>query len=219
MDAIQRGKFESSQIPDERVVQRILAGEQELFEILMRRYNQTLYRAVRSYIKTESDAEDTMQESYLKAYQKLHQFKGDASFSTWLVRIGINEALQRIRKQKRRKRIIIDENENILRVADGKEMNPEKKIINDERRQLIERAIDQLPEKYRVIYVLREVEGMKNGVVSKCLGLTESNVKVRFHRAKNLLKSSLLQLTLDTDIFEFGNKKCDLLVFKVMSRL
>lgn len=219
MEAIKKSEFKSSQVPDEKVVQRVLEGEKELFEILMRRYNQTLYRAVRSYLKAESDVEDTMQDSYLKAYQKLYQFKGDAAFSTWLVRIGINEALQRLRKQKRDQEVIVDENESIIKIADKNDMNPEKKAISREKQQLIEKAIDRLPEKYRAIYMLREVEGMKNAEISECLELTESNVKVRFHRARNLLKENLYELSSDTEIFEFGNAKCDRLVERVMERL
>ncbi|HET6527414.1 MAG TPA: RNA polymerase sigma factor [Balneolaceae bacterium] len=218
MEAIKRSEFKSSTIPDERVVERILNGEKELFEILMRRYNQRLFRAVRSYLRDEDDVNDTLQDSYLKAYQKLYQFKGDAAFSTWLVRIGINEALQRLRKQKANQEVSIDRNENI-QFANKVDMNPEKKVINHENRQLIERAVDRLPEKYRTIYMLREIEGMKNAEISECLELTESNVKVRFYRARNLLKESLYELSADAEIFEFGNEKCDRLVEKVMERL
>lgn len=219
MEAIKRSEFKSSTIPDERVVQRVLEGEKELFEILMRRYNQTLYRAVRSYLRDGNDVDDALQNSYLKAYQKLHQFKSDAAFSTWLVRIGINEALQQLRKKKASQEVNMGRNENIIQFADKMDMNPEKKVINHENRQLIERAVDRLPEKYRAVYMLREIEGMKNAEVAECLELTESNVKVRFHRARNLLKESLYELSADAEIFEFGNDKCDRLVERVMEQL
>lgn len=219
MEVLKTGDFKPAKLPDEQVVQRVLSGEKELFEILMRRYNQTLYRAVRSYLKRESDIEDTMQDTYLKAYRKLYQFQGDAAFSTWLIRIGINEALQNLRKQRRNNVISINENENIIRLSNVDQMNPEKKAIHHETRRLVEKAIDQLPEKYRVIYVLREVEGMSNAEISACLELTESNVKVRFHRAKKLLKERLYELSSDTTLFEFGDSKCDQLVDRVMEQI
>lgn len=205
-----------ARLSDYAVVKRVLDGEKELFEILMRRNNQTLYRAVRSYITSEADIQDLMQDSYLKAYRKLHQFKGDAKFSTWLVRIGINEALQRIRKQKGNRVENIEGDEHILQRAESKQMNPENKVIHNEMSRLIEEAIDQLPEKYRAVYVLREVEGMTNREISSCLELTDSNVKVRFHRAKNLLKDRLYELSSDKSIYEFGNERCDRLVVLVM---
>lgn len=223
MEVLKIKDYRSSSIPDSLVVQRILNGEKELFEILLRRYNQTLFRAVRSYLKEEDDIEDAMQNAYLHAYEKLYQYKGAAAFSTWLVRIGINEALLRVRKLKRHR--VLYENtadynlESNIQLPDNKLMNPEKQAINKETRFLIEQAIDQLPEKYRAVYVLREVEGMENSEVALSLGLSDSNVKVRLHRAKNQLKEILYQLSSDTEIFTFGNSKCDRLVTYVMERL
>lgn len=218
MKTLKKADYKTTKIPDNVVVQRILDGEKELFEILMRRYNQTLYRAVRSYIKTEADIEDTLQETYLKAFWKLHQFKNDAAFSTWLIRIGINEALQRLRKQAAVQQFGSIQNENEL-PSTNSSMNPEKIIIQGETRAFIEKAIDQLPEKYRVIYMLREVEGMDNRAIAECLELSESNVKVRFHRSKEMLKEILCNLTDEVELFEFGDSRCDNLVNEVMQKI
>lgn len=211
-------------LSDEEIINRILAGERELYEILLRRNNQTLYRAVRSYLKDENDVEDTMQETYIKAYKNLGQFRREASFSTWLVRIGINEALSQLRKQKKRRIIALfgnDENENskIEQIPDTKLMNPEKQVMDQESRQLLEKAIDQLPSKYKIIYMLRELEDMSNQEIASCLNLSDSNVKVRFHRAKDLLKNHILSLSEGRSVFEFGNEHCDRLVERVMSRI
>lgn len=223
MEALKIKDDRSSSIPDSLVVQRILNGEKELFEILLRRYNQTLFRAIRSYLKEEEDIEDAMQNAYLHAYEKLYQFKGTAAFSTWLVRIGINEALLRVRKLKRHQflyeRTIDCRAENSIPFPDNRQMNPEKQAINRETRLLIEQAIDQLPEKYRAVYILREVEGMENKEVALSLGLSDSNIKVRLHRAKSQLKETLYKLSSDTDIFTFGNSKCDRLVTYIMERI
>lgn len=214
MEAIRLSGYDSSKMTDTVVIRRILGGEKELFEILLRRYNQTLYRAVRGYLRDEDAINDAMQDAYLKAYSKLEQFRGDAAFSTWLVRIGINEALLRIRQQKKSQEL-----DTIIQLPDTHQMNPEKQTIQLETRQLIEKAIDQLSEKYRVIYILREIEGMSNSAIASCLGLSDSNVKVRLHRAKQLLKEALLKLSADATLFEFGNTRCDRIVDEVMRRI
>lgn len=219
MKALKKTDYKTTQIPDDIVINRILDGEKELFEILMRRYNQTLYRAVRSYLRSEKEIEDTMQDTYLKAFWKLRQFKNNAAFSTWLVRIGINEALQRIRKRSNRQSIKSLNHENDLPQPERQQMDPEKKTIQNETRLLLEKAVDQLPEKYRIVYVLREIEGMDNKTIAECLELSESNVKVRFHRSKKKLKEMLYEFSGDVELFEFGNEHCDRLVNKVMEKI
>lgn len=223
MEALKRSNDHTSSLSDSLVIQRILSGERELFEILLRRHNQTLFRVIRSYLKDTDDIEDTMQNTYLNAFEKLFQFKDKAAFSTWLIRIGINEALLRLKKLKKHRvlyeNVTDDGAENFIQFPDNSHMNPEKQVINAEVKHLIEQAVDQLPEKYRIVYVLREVEGMENGETAACLGLSESNVKVRLHRAKKILKETLYQLSADAAIFEFGNSKCDRLVDFVMKRI
>lgn len=162
-----------------------------------------------------------MQDAYVKAYLKLGQFKNESSFSTWLIRIGINEALQFIRKRKRQTTNYgkTERLETVFNLADTNQMNPEKQAIKSETRILIERAVDLLPEKYKIIYMLHQVEGLSNPEIAACLKLTDSNVKVRLHRAKNLLKDELFKNTRDASIFEFGNHKCDAMVEEVMARI
>src|SRR5690606_5384317 len=210
-------------IQDEIVVRRVLSGEKELFEILLRRYNQNLYRVIRGYLHDEEDVEDAMQDTYLKAFDKLQQFQGKSAFSTWLIRIGINEALLRIRRLKRSRSMVLHEadmeEEKIVQLPDTKEMNPEKLAIHHETKQLIEKAIDQLPEKLRIIYILKEVQGMKNEEIADCLEISGPNVKVRLHRAKMLLKDTLYAISAGGKVFEFGNSRCDQLVARVMEKL
>lgn len=213
----------TDRMPDSLVIRQVLSGEKELFEILLKRYNQTLYRVIRSYLKDEDDVEDTMQEAYLKAFSKLQQFNGNSSFSTWLIRIGINEALQRIRSLTKTKSVYDQTDdlqaETILQIPDALHMNPEKKIIHKELAALIERSIDQLPHKYRTIYMLKEVEGMDNEEIADCLNISSSNVKVRLHRAKELLKEIFYELSADTKPFEFGKTKCDRLINTIMKQI
>lgn len=221
MNAIQPDRFALTKLPDSKVVERVLEGEKELFEILLRRYNQRLFRVIRSYIHSEDDVRDIMQDAYVKAYLKLHQFNNQSNFSTWLTRIAINEALQHIRKNKR---LVTNYGkteslENVFQLPDTNTMNPEKQTIKTETRALVEQAVDRLPEKYRVVFVLQQVEGLSNPEIAACLKLTDSNVKVRLHRAKNLLKEELFKTTHDASIFEFGNHKCDAVVANVMQRI
>lgn len=222
MEALKVANLRTSQLTDDEVIQKVLSGEKELFEILLRRYNQILFRAVRSYLKDEDEVRDTMQDTYLKAFDKLSQFQRKSSFSTWLIRIGINESLLRIRKSRRDHSIfseIKEEAKNIFQRTGIYKMNPEKRIIQKETRSFIEHAIDQLPEKYRIVYILREVEGISNEEIAACLGLTYSNVKVRLYRAKSLLKKKLSGVSGDSGVFEFGNEKCDSLVEDVMKKI
>lgn len=210
-----------SALSDAEVIERVAHGEKGLYEILMRRYNQTLYRAVRSYLHKDVDVEDAMQETYIKAYTKLDQFKGEAAFSTWLVRIGVNEALQQLRKT-RTMHVHSDPDvrmEQLMQLPDTGQMNPEQRTIQGENRRVLEQAIDKLPEGYRTVYMLREVEGMNVAEVAQCLSLSESNVKVRLHRAKSMLKEAIWGQHAEVPAFEFGNTHCDRLVAAVMARI
>ncbi|HEX8059768.1 MAG TPA: RNA polymerase sigma factor [Cyclobacteriaceae bacterium] len=221
MKAVNLG-IPANQLTDTDVVSRVLAGEKELFEILMRRHNQTLYRVVRGYLRDDDEIRDAMQNTYLKAYDKLYQFRGSAAFSTWLIRIGINEALLRLKDIRKGKVIYLAADdfgaEKLNRIPD-KSVNAEKVIIRQEVQQLMEHAIDNLPEKYRVIYMMKEVEGLSNLQIAECLELTEANVKVRLFRARTILKNILLDLSEGTEIFEFGNSRCDAVVKFVMTNI
>lgn len=222
MEPLSAHQLKTGSLSDLQVVARIKQGEKELYEILLRRYNQTLYRIVRSYVR-EEEAEDIMQDTYVKAYEKLSQFRGNAAFSTWLIRIGINEALQFLRNKKRFNMVNqyddACESNKLLNIPDAHNMNPENQLIHQEGRQLIEKTIDQLPEKYRIVYVLREVEGMKNPEIAACLQITENNVKVRLHRAKHLMQKMLYRISSNVRVFEFGNSRCDRMVSNVMQRI
>lgn len=221
MEAVMKQARTTTGLEDAEVIERVAHGEKGLYEILMRRYNQTLFRAVRSYLPDRKDVEDAMQETYLKAYAKLGQFKGESAFSTWLVRIGINEALQQLRRT-RAMRVHADPEvrmEQLRQLPDTGAMNPEQRTIQGEHRQLLEAAIDGLPEGYRAVYMLREVEGMNVAETAQCLALSEANVKVRLHRAKTMLKEAIWEHHAGSPAFEFGNQHCDRLVAAVMARL
>ena len=220
MKSIKISDYKNHTIHDFDVITQIIKGEKGLYEILMRRNNQKLYRVVRSYIKDEEVIKDIMQNTYIKAYEKLYQFNKKSKFSTWLIRIGINEALQEL-KSKQHKVIvhpnIIHNNKSIAEAS--KSMNPEHNIIQKEAKWILEKVIDELPEKYKVVYMLSEVENMKIKDISNCLNISINNVKVRTHRAKQMLKDKLYELSKKPNVFEFGFKKCDDLVINVIKNI
>lgn len=207
-------------ISDEEIVAKVIAGKSNLFEVLVRRHNQQLFRIVRSYITDEEDVKDVMQTAYLKAYDKLHQFRSEAKFSTWLIRIAINEALKLLKKKKK-----ISEVETVTDTADKDQINrsvtsdPETNVIQSDMNEYVERAIDRLPLPYRRVFIMREIEQMSTKETAKCLEITRVNVKVRLHRAKGMLKKELLDMVGNTEVFRFKGERCDAMTQSVMSKI
>ncbi len=209
-------------ISDEEVIRKVLAGEKAFYELLTRRYNQKVYRVISGYLNNKEDVADVMQDAYLKAYVKLHQFKFNSSFSTWLIRIAINEALGKLRQDS--KYIKFDSStesvqSKLLEMPGTSYIDPERLVIQQETKMLLEKAILTLIPKYRIVYMLREVEGMSIAEIADCLNLSVNNVKVRLHRARKMIREELYALSSASDAFEFGSGKCDALVEKVMRLL
>jgi RNA polymerase sigma-70 factor, ECF subfamily len=158
----------SAALTDEEAVRRVVGGDPAFFEILMRRHNQRIYRAVRAVLGADEDVEDVMQQAYLNAYQHLPQFAGEARFSTWLTRIAVNEALAR-----RRKRSFVQEDDEMtLTLADERTPDPEQQAGAAELREVMEREVAALPDTFRTIFILREVEGLSTAEAAECLGIS-----------------------------------------------
>jgi RNA polymerase sigma-70 factor (ECF subfamily) len=209
-------------LSDEEVVRRVLAGETALYEIIMRRHNQRLYRAARAIVRDPDEAEDVMQESYVRAYVHLGQFAGEAKFSTWLTRIAVHEALGRMTRKKRMVQPAEGDEPGyrIDEVRSG-EPDPETQTSEAEARKLLEQAIDSLPDGYRAVFVMREVEGLSTAETARCLDLNEENVKVRLHRSRRMLRSALYQRAqiATANAFQFLGPRCDAVVAAVLRRL
>jgi len=210
------------QLSDEEVVARIVSGDRALFEILMRRHNQRIYRAVRAVLPVvhgDEDAEDVMQEAYLSAFQHLHQFEGRAKFSTWLTRIAVNSALARRARQ--RGAAMNDGDDDSLQALEAIAPDPEQEALATELREVMEREVAALPDAFRATFVLREVEGLSTTETAEVLGISEDLVKTRLHRARTTLRDRLYRragVTLDS-LFSFGNARCDRVVAAVMAQL
>ncbi|MGE5681475.1 MAG: RNA polymerase sigma factor [Bacillota bacterium] len=212
-------------LSDEEIIQKVLTGDKNSYEVIMRRYNQRLFRIGHAYLQDEVDIEDAIQSSYIKAYEQLERFENRAKFSTWLIRIFINEALARI-KQKQRFTPYTEEKETVKENNWGKhtigidEMdNPYKMTINNELKEILEKAVNELPEKYRVVFIMREIEDMSVLETSKCLNITESNVKVRLNRAKEMLRESLSQFFHYEEVYKFDLRICNRIVNHVLSHV
>ena len=209
-------------LSDEEVVKRVLAGDVSLFEILMRRYNQRLFRVARGILADDAEAEDVMQEAYMRAFRELATFRGEALFSTWLTRIACHEALARARKRRR-----------LVPLAGGdggggeppdppsEAIGPERELENRELQAVLREAVEVLPDPLRAVFCLREIEDLSTEETADALGLTAENVRVRLHRAKRSLRQ-----TLDARIgrevrrlYLFDGPRCDRIVETVFARL
>jgi RNA polymerase sigma-70 factor (ECF subfamily) len=211
-------------LSDEEIVARVRAGDTPLFEVLMRRNNQRLYRAVRAVLRDEAEAEDVMQQTYVSAFTHLDQFAAAARFSTWLLRIGMNEALGRLRQRRRHLESIDDrEGEDNLGPLplEARMPTPEDRAADRELASLLERTIDELPGIYREVFVLRLVEGLDTAETAAVLDLGEEAVKQRLHRARAMVQKLIEQRvgTSASAAFESHAPRCDRVVAAVMARL
>lgn len=207
---------------DEEVVNRVLAGETELYEIIMRRYNQRLYRVVISILRDQDETQDVMQEAYVQAYQHLGQFEGRAAFSTWLTRIAFHEALARLRKRERLQQLGSDHYDGAISVNPaGPALDPEQTISKAELSEMLEQAVLGLPEQYRTVLMLRDVEEMSTSETAVALGLSEENVKVRLHRGRAMVRRGLFARAgaAAKDAFPFLGARCDRMVERVFEHL
>ena len=213
--------LQSAEQPDSALIEAVLGGNTALFELLMRRYNERVYRAVRSIVREEPEVEDVMQQAYVNAFTHLRQFNGAARFSTWLTRIAINEALARVRHQGRYQTFDDDGGEAAPFTMQSPDGNPERQAFAHELRGLLEWAIDRLPNGMREVFVLREVEGLSTLEAAQCLGVSEDVVKTRLSRGRALLRDQLMQRTGATapDAFRFYRPRCDRVVAQVMANL
>jgi RNA polymerase sigma-70 factor (ECF subfamily) len=200
------------QMPDETLITSVLSGDKAAFEHLIRRYNQRLFRIGMSMLDHEADAEDAMQTTYINAWLHLAQFRRESSFSTWLTRIMLNQCLEQQRKTRLvRTRIIQPDNSMNTRT-------PGSELVNKELSSLLENAIQRLPEKYRLVFVLREVEDLSVRETSEVLEIGASNVKTRLNRAKAMLRDELKGY-MQEQVYAFDLKRCDRIVAGVFAAI
>lgn len=205
---------------DAELLSLIRRGEPAAFAALMRQNNRRLYRLARSIVRDESEAEDVVQETYVRALAHLGDFRGEASLATWLARIAANEALGRLRR--RRPMVDLSQAENVIALSGaGNTINPESAAARREVRRVIERAVDELPANFRTVFMLRAVEQMSIAETAALLAISPETVKTRFHRANRLLRQALSAefASILDDAFPFAGARCDALTARVLARL
>jgi RNA polymerase sigma-70 factor, ECF subfamily len=211
---------DATSLTDEEIVAHVRAGDVKMFEHIMRRHNQRVYRAARAILRDDSEAEDVMQDAYVRAYEHLHEFEGRARFSTWLTRIAVHEAFARLRRAKRFEPLE-SQHEEPQSMSSQVATSPEAHASDGEMRIVLERAIDALPEDFRAVFVLRAVEEMSGAEAAECLGIAEETVKTRLFRARARLQETLLSSALPRlpSAFEFQRPRCDRVVAAVLRRI
>jgi len=204
-----------------QLVRRALAREGNAFRTIMKTHNQRLYRIARGVVRNDAEAEDIVQEAYVRAFAHLDAFRGESSLATWLSRIVINEALGRLRK--RRRTVAMPENPQaeIIQFPLNPSDDPERTMAQRQILELVERATDSLPDVYRSVFVARVIEGLSIEETAELLGVRPETVKTRLHRARALVRKALDDQIgpVLLDAFPFAGRRCDRLTSAVMRRL
>lgn len=210
----------AEELADETIVDRVRGGDVALYEILMRRHNQRVYRTIRAILRDDRDVEDVMQQAYVDAYTHLDQFRGTAQFSTWLTRIAVNRAIRIGRGVRRGLELVPPPGDPALAIEQTPAAipDPEHTLYGRELKVVLESLIDRLPDAFRVVFVMREVEGLSTAETAACLEVNEETVKTRLHRAKRLLRDQLdRQLgPASSGVYAFHLSRCDRVVAGVM---
>ena len=220
MEILEKARLEGW--TDDEVIGRVKSGEVELYEIIMRRYNQRLYRVVISILRDAAETEDVIQDAYVRAYEHLSQFEGRAAFSTWLTRIAVHEALARLRKRERIQQLDTNQDEGEISVNPvSPALDPEQTVSKAELSGMLEEAVLALPEQYRTVLIMRDVEEMSTSETAAALSLSEENVKVRLHRGRAMVRRELFARVGATakNAFPFLGARCDRMVARVFERL
>jgi len=206
---------------DEALVERARARDRSAFELLMRRHNQRVYRVVRSLLRDADEIEDVIQQAYLQAFVHLDQFGGTARWSTWVCRIAINEALARLRQRGRFVPIDAASEEAMTDFEGAAGADPERAAAGREFSHMVEQAIDGLPEIYRAVLIMREVEGMSTIEAATILDVEPEVIKTRLHRARASLRTAIESRVGEQmkNAYTFGNARCDRVVAAVLARL
>lgn len=207
------------QMEDAEIISRVLNGEKQLYELIVRRFNPVLYRIGRTYGYNHEDTQDIMQESFVDAYRGLSGFRGDASFKTWISRVMLNRCFQQVQKTRLQKELTVSINDNKEAMYTSSENETEKRMKQRELAFVLEDSMSKIPLDYRMVFILREVNGMDTAQTAALLNITPSNVKVRLNRSKTMLRKEIEKSFDVASIFEFNLRYCDGIVNEVMKKI
>ena len=194
-------------LPDEELIERVRAGDKDLYGILVRRYNERLYRVARAIVRNSEEAADIVQEALVRAFAQLGQFSGAAKFSTWLTKIAVYEALAR--------------NQSFVEALESLTPNPEQQALQSQALEILEAAVDALPPALRSVFMMREIEEMSTRETAECLDISEEAVKIRLHRARKVLRRDIQSRVgaVSSQAFRFLGASCNRVLCAVMDRI
>lgn len=201
------------------IIGRVMEGENSLYEIIVRRFNPSLYKIGRSYNYNHEDTQDLMQETFIDAYKNLVQFEGRANFKTWIIRIMMNNCYRKRGKASFKNEVMQDANEYSTPMFPNTNNDADKIIQNRELGHIIENALRKIPHNYRMVFSLREINGLNVSETAEMLGISEANVKVRLNRAKIMLRGLIENAYSANELFEFNLIYCDPMVENVMKKI
>ena len=208
-----------NKLSEEEIIQRILAGEKPLYELIVKRFNPTLYKIGRSYNYNHQDTQDLMQDSFIDAYKNLKQFEGRAHFKTWIIRIMLNNCYRKKEKLSFKNELTTDFNENAKPMFSNTQYNAVNNIQNRELGHIIENALATITEDYRIVFSLFYINGLNVAETAELLGISEANVKVRLNRAKTILRNKIELAYSNLELYEFNLQYCDAIVINVMQKI
>ena len=211
-------------LDDRSLAQRVAHGDRAAFELIMRRHNRRLYRLARAVLRNDAEAQDALQEAYLCAYRSIGQFRGDAALSTWLSRLVLNESNARLRRAARRENIIpmINAGVHMDDRAEAPAIDaPDRAVAREQIREVLEHKLSQLPEIFRLVFVMRSVEELEVQEIADTLAISPETVRSRHFRARGMLREALAkEIDLaERDLYQFGGGRCDSVVAWVMAQL
>jgi len=201
------------------IIERILKGEKSLYELIVRRFNPYLYKIGRSYNYNHEDTQDLMQETFIDAYKSLSQFEGRASFKTWIIRIMMNNCYRKREKSSFKNEIMQDVNDHSIPMFTNRNNETDNVVQSRELKHIIEDALIRIPLDYRMVFSLREINGLNVSETAAMMNITEANVKVRLNRAKTMLRAEIENAYSATELFEFNLIYCDAMVENVMNKI
>ncbi len=204
---------------EKEIIERIINGDKSLYEIIVRRFNPYLYKIGRSYNYNHEDTQDLMQDTFIDAYKSLKQFEGRSEFKTWIIRIMLNNCYRKKEKSSFKNEMATDVKDNFKPMFIRSDNNTEKIIQNHELKHIIEMALEKIPFDYRMVFSLREINGLNVLETAQLLNISESNVKVRLNRAKLMLRNEIEKKYSSQELYEFNLIYCDAIVENVMRKI
>ena len=209
-----------AQYTDSGIIEKIISGEVALFEIIIRRNNPVLYKIGRSYNYQHEDTQDLMQDTFVDAYINLSKFENRSSFKTWIIKIMLNNCYRKQKKNSFKQEASNEINDNSIPMfSNCQQTDTHRKALSKELNFVIESALKQIPLDYRLVFSLREINGLTVKETADLLKITETNVKVRLNRVKTMMRKEIEKSYKTDDIFEFNLIYCDTIVFNVMNRI